>query len=183
MISYNLLTKNISFMKVALHERHGVSNYRLLDCLLKSLFRLRLKIKQSITDPFWGESTSYWWFPWIPLTMRKAFRYHDVIVFRFICILWLWHRRCKSFHLELSHHHDNKCCNLHGKCWFIEPCFLNHKYNLKWYFLSLMTWITNLNYTHPGLNIGPSWWSKVLKVKNILVACSIWGPQQTLTPP
>ena len=36
------------------------------------------KIKQHITDPFWGESTSHWWIPLIPLTMRKAFPYHDV---------------------------------------------------------------------------------------------------------
>ena len=57
---------------------------------------MKQKLKQRITDPFWEESTSHWWIPWIPLTMRKAFPYHDVNVFRFICTLWLWHRRCKN---------------------------------------------------------------------------------------
>ena len=90
--------QKILFMRVTSHERHGISNYRELDCLFKSLFSLRLRnIMQRITDPFWGESTRHWWIPWIPLTIWKAFPYHDVIMFRFIGTLWLWHRRCKSF--------------------------------------------------------------------------------------
>ena len=109
--------------------------------------------------------------------MRKSFPYHDVIMFRIICTLWLRNRRCKSLSIFSPGAFPSSWQQMMQyaweKCWFIAPYFLNH--NLELYFLSLMTWITNLNYTHPGLGICTSWWSKVLKVKNILVACSIWG--------
>ena len=66
---------------------------------------------------FWGESTSHWWIPWMPLTMRKAFSYHDVIMFRFMCTLWLWLRRRRSSSIfytwSFPIYHDNRCCNLH----------------------------------------------------------------------
>ena len=43
-----------------------------------------IKIKKRITDPFRGESTGHRWILRIPLIMRKAFPYPDVIMFRFM---------------------------------------------------------------------------------------------------
>ena len=46
------------YIIVTSYERHGVSNYRQLDCLFIHLFRSKKKpSKIHITGPLWGEST------------------------------------------------------------------------------------------------------------------------------
>ena len=91
MISYNLvLTKRFCTLK----WRH-MSPWRpkppIIDWFLfKSIFQLRWnKIKQHITILTLFEG-------WIPLKIRQAFPYHDVIILRLIWTPWLWHRRCKN---------------------------------------------------------------------------------------
>ena len=51
----------MAFITVPSHERHGVSNYRQLDCLSNGLFRLRSKetSKLRITGPLWRESGGF----------------------------------------------------------------------------------------------------------------------------
>ena len=77
-----LKTLRDTLIKVASHDRHGVSNNRQLECLVNSLFRPTAKgtPKIRITDRFvkesrrWSYNSLKKW-----LVMRKAFPCHNVI--------------------------------------------------------------------------------------------------------
>ena len=56
------------------HDRHGVSNHRQLDCLLRPTLK---KISMSrISDPLWVKSIGDYWGP----IRRGAFPCHDIIM-------------------------------------------------------------------------------------------------------
>ena len=80
---------------------------------------------QRITDPFLGKSIGQRWILLIPLTMRKAFPYHDVIMFRFIYDIGVA-KAFQSFTAGAFHHNDNRWCNLHE-----ENADLSHNISYK----------------------------------------------------
>ena len=63
------------------NDRHGVSKYRPIECLLKSLFRLRTKTsKVRVTVPLCGETTLTGCFPAQKDTKAENFLFDDVIM-------------------------------------------------------------------------------------------------------
>ena len=112
-----LVDKKISFVRVTSHEPHSVPNYRyVILTVCSKVIQAKMKwYKAKHHWPFLREFTSHWWIPWTPLKMQKAFPYHDVIMFRFICTLWLWHRRCKRLSIFTPGAFLSpwqRCCNL-----------------------------------------------------------------------
>ena len=70
---------------VTSHERHAISNYRLLHCLFNSLFRLTTKqinTKVPHNWPLSRESTSHWWIPStrasIAESVAMSWRHHEL---------------------------------------------------------------------------------------------------------
>ena len=76
-------------IRVTPYERHGVSNYRKLDCLFNSLFKLTRKetSKLRITDLLWKESQGD---RWDSLhkgpVMAKSFQCSDSIILVLLCL-------------------------------------------------------------------------------------------------
>ena len=123
--------------------------------------KMKQKLKQRITDPFRGESTSHWWIPWIPPQCGKCFHIMASTCLDSFVLCDYDINVVKAYQSFTPGAFPSSWQQIMqsawGKCWFIVPYFLNHWYNHKWYILnSLMTWITNLNYTLPGLNTGTS---------------------------